>query len=85
MTKAYDLKSLGLAIILEAKKIGLTLGEEAAEKIAAAAYLGTKKWTIESAAVSPNKSDDFLVQYLNKIDPYILPFIEKIDFDGNGK
>lgn len=85
MQKPYDIKQLGQAIIAEAKKDGLTLAEEAAEKIAKAAYLGTKTWAKASAAVSENKIDDILMPAIDYLDTMVLPQIEKIDLDGDGQ
>jgi hypothetical protein len=86
MEKAYELKALGLKIMEEAKKDGLTIAEEAAEKLAKAAYIGTKNWFQESAALSENKVDDFISPFFSMADGLVLPQIEAvIDFDGDGK
>lgn len=85
VSKAYDLKELGQIIVEEAKKDGLTLAEEAVEKVAKSAYLGIKRWASESATVSENKVDDLVMPALNFLDPMVLPQIEKIDLDGDGK
>lgn len=85
MEKPYDLKALGKKIIEEAGKEGLPLAEEAAEKLAKSAYFAIKSWSKESAALSPNKADDFVVQFSDFLDPYVLPAIEKLDLDKDGK
>lgn len=85
MEKAYDIKALGQIIIEEAKKDGLTIAEEACEKLAKACYMGTKRWGKESAALSESKVDDFLAPFYDQADPIVLPQIEKIDLDGDGK
>lgn len=84
MEKAYELKALGQMVVEEAKKKGLTLAEEAVETLAAAIYQGTKAWAKESAALSPNKVDDFVAMFYDQADPFVLPQIEKIDLDGSG-
>lgn len=85
MTKAYDIKALGQKIIEKAKARGLTLAEETAEALAIALYEAHKEWFQESAALSTNKFDDVLALYVDSLDPIVLPQIEKIDLDGNGK
>lgn len=85
MEKAYDLKALGLKIIEEAKKEGLPLAEEAVEKLGKAVYLAVKGWAKESAEVSGTKVDDFLARFYDLIDDAVLPQIEKIDLDQDGK
>lgn len=85
MTEAYELKALGEIIIEKAKADGLTIAEEAAEKLAKAAYLGTKEWFQESAVLSENKVDDFVAPLFGAADSLVLPMIEKLDIDGDGK
>lgn len=85
VSKAYDLKELGQVIKEEAAKDGLKMAEEAAEKLAKAAYMGIKRWASESAAISENKIDDLVMPALNFLDPMVLPQIEKIDLDGDGQ
>lgn len=85
MEKAYEIKALGAAIAAEAKKDGLHLAEEALESLGKAAYLGLKKWAQESAALSESKVDDAIAPFYNFIDPLVLPLIEKIDLDADGK
>lgn len=85
MEKAYELKALGQMIIEEAKKDGLTIAEEAVETLAKAAYLGQKRWLKESAILSENKIDDLAVPFYDFADGIVLPLIEKIDIDGDGK
>lgn len=83
--KPYELKALGDKIIAKAKADGLTLAEEAVEKLAKACYLGTKEWLQDSAAASSTKIDDVVVSFIGYADPYVLPQIAKIDLDGDGK
>ncbi len=85
MDKADDLKDLGVKIKVEAEAEGLALAEEAIEKLGKAAYLGLKEWLIESANLSPNPADDIAVKFICYVDQLIMPQIEKIDLDGDGK
>lgn len=85
MEKAYEIKALGQIIIEEAKKDGLILLEEAAEKLAKAAYVGQKRWLKESAVLSENKLDDLAIPFYDMADGIVIPLIEKIDIDGDGK
>lgn len=85
MEKAYDIKALGQIIIEEAKKDGLNVAEEAAEKLAKAAYKGQKRWMKESALLSENKIDDVFIPFYEMADAVVMPLIEKIDLDGDGK
>ena len=85
VTEAYSIKQLGEKIIAKAKADGLTIAEEAAEKLAKAAYLGTKEWAQESAMISENKIDDAISLGYNFFDPLVIPQIEKLDLDGDGK
>ena len=85
MEKAYDIKALGEMIIAEAKVEGLTIAEEAVEALAKAAYKGQKKWMKESALLSENKIDDVLIPFYDLADSIVLPLIEKVDIDGDGK
>lgn len=84
MEKPYDLKALGNKIREKAKADGLVLAEEAVEKLGKAVYLGVKEWGKESAAISENKVDDFIANFYDQIDAYVLPQIDKIDLDGSG-
>lgn len=85
MEKAYDIKALGQMILEESKKDGLHLAEEAVETIAKAAYVAVKNWATESAKLSESKIDDFIAPFYGQIDSFVLPQIEKIDLDGDGK
>lgn len=85
MEKAYELKALGEKIVSKAKEDGLSIAEEAVEKLAKAAYMGMKEWFSESAALSSTKIDDVLVPFVNFADGIVLPQIEKIDLDKDGK
>ena len=84
MEKAYELKALGEMIVAEAKKDGLTIAEEALEKLGKAVYFGTKEWAKESAVLSETKIDDFVAPFYDQIDQFVIPQIEKIDLDGDG-
>lgn len=84
MEKAYELKALGQKIAEKAKARGLTLAEEAVEALAESAYLGTKEWAVESAALSANKIDDFIAPFYGYLDGVVLPQIKKIDLDQSG-
>ncbi len=85
MEKPYELKALGEAIQVEAKKEGLALAEGAVESLAKAAYNGLKSWAKASADLTPNPVDNILVQAFAFADPVVLPQIEGIDLDGDGK
>lgn len=84
MEKAYDLKALGEKIKEEAAKEGLTIAEEALEKLGKAVWVGTKSWLKESASVSENKIDDVVAPFVDTLDSYVVPQIEKLDLDGSG-
>ncbi len=84
-TKAYDIKELGQMIIAKAKEDGLTIAEEALEKLGKAVYLGTKQWAKESAVISETKVDDFIAPFYDQADGFVMPQIEKLDIDGDGK
>jgi len=85
MEKAYDIKELGQRIIAEAKKDGLVILEDAAEKLAKASYIATKGWAKDSAVLSETKIDDFLAPYYDALDAVVMPKIDAIDLDGDGK
>ena len=85
MTKAYDLKALGQKIKEKAAADGLTIAEDAVEKLAKAAYLGLKEWGKESAVLSTTKVDDFVAPFYDQLDVVVNPQIDKIDLDGDGK
>lgn len=85
MESAYDVKALGEIIKEEAQKEGLTMAEQAAEKLGKAVYAGFKRWVSESAVMSENKVDDMLAPAVAFLDPIVLPQIEKLDLDGDGK
>jgi len=84
MDKAYDLKALGQKIAEKAKEDGLHLAEEAAEKLAKAAYFGVKEWAKGSAGLSANPIDDFAAKFYDQLDRFIIPQIEKLDLDHDG-
>lgn len=79
---AYDLKKLGEKI---AKEAGLSIAEEALEKLGKGAYVGLKGWLQESAVESDTKIDDLVMPFVDKLDPIVLPLIEKLDLDKDGK
>ena len=85
MNQAYELKALGELVIAEAKKDGLMIAEEAVEKLAKAVYIGGKQWFKESAALTVTPVDDFASGLFGYADPLVLPAIEAIDLDGDGK
>ena len=85
MDQAYEIKALGEKIVEKAKADGLEIAEQAVEKIAKAAYMGLKEWAKESSAISDTKIDDFVMPALDYLDGFMLPQIEKIDLDGDGK
>lgn len=84
MEKPYDLKALGEKIKANAAADGLHIAEEAAEKLGKAVYFGVKDWAKESAAKSENKVDDFVANFYDQIDAYVVPQIEKLDLDKDG-
>lgn len=86
MEKAYDLKDLARKIVAHADPGHVAeMAEAELEKIARAAYLGFKEWAKESAALSETKVDDFLAPFYDQADPFVLPQIEKIDLNKDGK
>lgn len=85
MERPYSLKDLGQKIAAEAKKDGLEIAEEAVEKLAKAAYMGTKAWAKESAELSETKVDDVLARFYDMADPIVLEQIAKIDLNHDGK
>ena len=85
MQKAYDFKELVELIKEEAKKDGLAIAEEALEKLAKAAYTANKVWLKESAKLSTNKIDDLVMPFIDNLDALVLPQIEKLDLDKDGK
>lgn len=74
MEKAYDLKEL----ISFIKAEGLEVAEDGAEAI----YVGMKKWLKASAPLSVNQVDDFIAPFYDKLDPMVLPLIDKINPEG---
>lgn len=85
MTKAYDIAKLAEYVKAEAEKGGITIAEEALEKLGKSIYLGSKQWAKDSAVLSETKIDDFFMPFYDQADPFVLPQIEKIDLDGDGK
>lgn len=85
MEKPYDFKALGQMVIAEAKVEGLTIAEEALEKLGKAVYFGSKKWFKESALLSGTKIDDFVAPFIDNLDPIVMKNIDKLDLDNDGK
>ncbi len=85
MQKAYDLKALGEMIVKQCKENGLPIAEEALETLGKCVYEGTMGWVQLSAQMSENKVDDIVVPFLSHIDALVVPQIEKLDLDGDGK
>lgn len=81
MEKAYDLKDLGKRL----KDAGLPIAEDALQSAGKNAYVALKAWLKESAVLSSNKVDDVLAPFVDQADPVVLPQIEKLDLDGDGK
>ncbi len=69
--KAYHLKELGEDL----KEEGLELAEEAVEKV----YFAFKKWLKKSAKATSTPIDDLVVGFIDKLDPIVMPVIDKID------
>jgi hypothetical protein len=82
MEKAYDLKALGEKIL---EKMDLGLTEEQIERLGKAVYEGSKEWAIESAQLSENKLDDLFQGLYGFLDQFVLPQIEKLDLNKDGK
>lgn len=80
----YALSDLGQKVKDECAKHGLELAEQAVEQLAKSVYVATKAWLKESALASENKIDDVVVPFLDLIDSFVLPQIEKIDLDSSG-
>lgn len=85
MEKAYDGKELLKKVQAKAAEGGLTMAEESLEVLIKAVWAGVKEWGNESAVLSANPVDNFVMPALNFLDGYIMPEIEKIDLDGDGK
>lgn len=75
MKEAYDLKEL----LAELKGNGLELAEDSAELV----YASVKSWLKKSAAKSSTPIDDMVLNFLDKLDPIVLPAIDKINPDDN--
>jgi hypothetical protein len=73
--KAYDLKDLAV----ELKAEGLELAEDAAESV----YKGMKSWLKKSAAKSATPIDDLVFNFLDQLDPIVMPAIDKINKEDN--
>ena len=92
MQVAYDIKALGQCILDEMRKSGAmskedveSIAEKELEALAVGAYKGVKAWLKESAQKSENKLDDFVAPLLDTLDPFVIPQIEKIDLNHDGK
>ena len=84
MEVAYDAKELLKKVQAKAAEQGLTMAEESLEVLIKAVWAGVKEWGNESAVISANPVDNFVMPALNFLDGYILPQIDKIDLDGDG-
>ena len=71
MTKAYDLKDLGEKL----KAIGLPVAETTAEMC----YEAVKAWLKESAVVSATPYDNLVVPFVDQLDQFVKPALDKID------
>lgn len=85
MENAYDGKELLKKVQAKMAEKGLTMAEESLEVILKANWEGLKEWANESAVLSANPVDNFIMPALSYLDPYVNPQIEKIDLDGDGK
>ena len=85
MEVAYDAKELLKKVQAKAAEHGLTMAEESLEVLIKAVWAGVKEWGNESAVISANPVDNFVMPALNFLDGYIIPQIDKIDLDGDGK
>ena len=75
MKKAYDFK-----VLLERlKEAGVEVAEESAKVIVETTF----DWTSESAILSENKYDDFLVPFLPKAKAHVLEMAEGINPEDN--
>lgn len=84
METAYDTKELLKKVQSKMAEHGLTMAEESLEVILKSSWLGIKEWAKESAVLSPNPVDNFIMPALDYLDPYVNSEVEKIDFDGSG-
>lgn len=75
MEKPYDLKELGLRL----KDKGLDQAEDIAEMI----YKELKQWLKDSAALSATPFDNLAMGYLDQLDSFVLPKIDKLDGEPN--
>lgn len=71
MEKAYDLKDLELKL----KEAGLPEMEQAAEKC----YGAVKAWLKESAVVSATPYDNLVIPFVDQLDAFVNPALDKID------
>lgn len=62
-------------LVLELKKLGIELGEEAAIKLVQIAFRMMPK----ILAQTENKTDDLLIPLLALVEPKIIELLEKID------
>ena len=85
MEVAYDFKELIKKVQTEAAKGGLTMAEESLEVLLKSTWAGIKEWANESAVLSANPVDNFVMPGLLYLDGYLNPQIDKIDIDGDGK
>lgn len=81
MEKAYEFG----ALVEKLKAKGLPMAETMTEESAKQLYVSFKEWFAESAALSKNPFDDMVVPFFAQADAIILPKIDAIDLDGDGK
>jgi hypothetical protein len=71
MEKAYDIK----AYLEKLKGLGLNVGEELAKQL----FICTLDWVSESAKLSNNPVDDFIIAAVAPMKETILKLVDKID------
>lgn len=69
------MEELKKELVLELKKLGIELGEEAAIKIVQIAFRMMPK----ILAQTENKTDDLLIPILALVEPKVIELLEKID------
>ena len=69
------MEELKKELVLELKKLGIELGEEAAIKLVQIAFRMMPK----ILAQTENKTDDLLIPLLALVEPKVIEMLEKID------
>ena len=69
------MEELKKELVLELKKLGIELGEEAAIKLVQIAFRMMPK----ILAQTENKTDDLLIPLLALVEPKVIELLEKID------